>query len=112
MSIRHIPRLPTIVVVDESVQSALQDLIESETLSAVCFGSVEQFLNSARLPAAVPIHWHLRLGTRPSASGQSELQVPPANNFRDQTVEESIAGTGIALEVQTNQTMAGDRRRV
>ena len=31
---------------DESVQTALQDLIESEGLSAVCFGSAEQFLNS------------------------------------------------------------------
>jgi FixJ family two-component response regulator len=32
---------------DESVQIALQDLIESEGLSARCFGSAEQFLNSA-----------------------------------------------------------------
>ena len=31
---------------DESVQSALQDLIESEGLSALCFGSAEQFLDS------------------------------------------------------------------
>ena len=31
---------------DESVQIALQDLIESEGLSALCFGSAEQFLNS------------------------------------------------------------------
>jgi FixJ family two-component response regulator len=31
---------------DESVQMALQDLIESEGLSARCFGSAEQFLNS------------------------------------------------------------------
>ena len=31
---------------DESVQMALQDLIESEGLSARCFGSEEQFLNS------------------------------------------------------------------
>jgi FixJ family two-component response regulator len=31
---------------DESVQRALQDLIESEGLSARCFGSAEQFLDS------------------------------------------------------------------
>ena len=31
---------------DKSVQLALQDLIESEGLSALCFGSAEQFLNS------------------------------------------------------------------
>jgi FixJ family two-component response regulator len=38
---------------DESVQSALQDLIESDGLSTLCFGSAEQFLNSgARHKAA------------------------------------------------------------
>ena len=31
---------------DQSVQCALQDLIESEGLSTVCFGSAEQFLDS------------------------------------------------------------------
>ena len=31
---------------DQSVQSALQDLIESERLSTVCFGSAEEFLDS------------------------------------------------------------------
>ena len=38
---------------DESVQISLQDLIESEGLSALCFGSAEQFLDStARYEAA------------------------------------------------------------
>ena len=32
---------------DEAIQTALQDLIESEGLSARCFGSAEQFLESA-----------------------------------------------------------------
>jgi len=31
---------------DESVQSALQDLIEADGLSARCFGSAEEFLES------------------------------------------------------------------
>jgi FixJ family two-component response regulator len=31
---------------DESLQNALQDLLESDGLSALCFGSAEQFLNS------------------------------------------------------------------
>lgn len=37
-----------IVIVDDdkSVQNALQDLLESEGLSALCFGSAEQFLKS------------------------------------------------------------------
>jgi FixJ family two-component response regulator len=38
---------------DESVQISLQDLVESEGLSALCFGSAEQFLDStARYEAA------------------------------------------------------------
>jgi FixJ family two-component response regulator len=38
--------LLAIVDDDESVQSALQDLIESEGLSVLCFGSAEEFLDS------------------------------------------------------------------
>ena len=46
MNIRHNARLVAIVDDDESVQRALQDLIESDGLSALCFGSAEQFLDS------------------------------------------------------------------
>ena len=53
MSIRQNSRLIAIVDDDESVQSALQDLIESDGLSTLCFGSAEQFLDSeARHKAA------------------------------------------------------------
>ena len=53
MGIRHNLRLVAIVDDDESVQSALQDLIESDGLSTLCFGSAEQFLESeARHKAA------------------------------------------------------------
>jgi FixJ family two-component response regulator len=53
MSIRQNSRLIAIVDDDESLRSALQDLIESDGLSALCFGSAEQFLNSeARQEAA------------------------------------------------------------
>jgi len=53
MSIRHNSRLVAIVDDDESVQSALQDLIESDGLSTLCLGSAEQFLDSeARHKAA------------------------------------------------------------
>jgi FixJ family two-component response regulator len=53
MSIRHNSRFVAIVDDDESVQRALQDLIESDGLSALCFGSAEQFLDSeARNEAA------------------------------------------------------------
>ena len=46
MSIRHNSRLVAIVDDDESVQLSLQDLIESDGLSTLCFGSAEQFLGS------------------------------------------------------------------
>ena len=53
MSIRQNSRLIAIVDDDESLQSALQDLIESVGLSTLCFGSAEQFLDSeARNKAA------------------------------------------------------------
>ena len=53
MNIGHNSRLVAIVDDDESIQHSLQDLIESDGLSALCFGSAEQFLDSeARSEAA------------------------------------------------------------
>jgi FixJ family two-component response regulator len=53
MSSEQSARLIAIVDDDKSVQSALQDLIESEGLPTLCFGSAEQFLDSeARYKAA------------------------------------------------------------
>jgi FixJ family two-component response regulator len=53
MKIQHTPSLLAILDDDKSVQSALQDLIESEGMSALCFDSAEQFLDSgARHKAA------------------------------------------------------------
>jgi FixJ family two-component response regulator len=46
MSLEHKSRLIAIMDDDKSVQNALRDLIESEGLSAVCFGSAEEFLES------------------------------------------------------------------
>ena len=46
MIIQHAPRLLAILDDDKSVQSALQDLIESEGMSTLCFDSAEQFLDS------------------------------------------------------------------
>lgn len=47
MGRRESSRLIAIVDDDKSVQSALQDLIESEGLSTLCFGSAEEFLSPA-----------------------------------------------------------------
>jgi FixJ family two-component response regulator len=53
MSIRQNSRLIAIVDDDESLQNAVQDLLESDGLSTLCFGSAEQFLDSdARHKAA------------------------------------------------------------
>jgi FixJ family two-component response regulator len=46
MGIEHDSSVLAILDDDESVQIALQDLIQSEGLSALCFGSAEQFLDS------------------------------------------------------------------
>jgi FixJ family two-component response regulator len=46
VSSKQSSRLIAIVDDDKSVQTALQDLIESAGLSTVCFGSAEEFLNS------------------------------------------------------------------
>jgi FixJ family two-component response regulator len=46
MSIRRPSRLVAIVDDDASVQRSLQDLIESDGLFTLCFGSGEQFLDS------------------------------------------------------------------
>src|SRR6202011_6110980 len=46
MSSEQSSRLIAIVDDDKSVQTALQDLIESEGMSALCFDSAEQFLDS------------------------------------------------------------------
>ena len=46
MNIGHNSRLVAIVDDDQSVQRSLQDLIESDGLSALCFSSAEQFLGS------------------------------------------------------------------
>jgi FixJ family two-component response regulator len=46
MKIEHTPSLLAILDDDKSFQSALQDLMESEGMSTLCFDSAEQFLDS------------------------------------------------------------------
>jgi len=70
MNIGHNSRFVAIVDDDESVQRALQDLIESDGLSALCFSSAEQFLDSAARSQAACLIADLRM---PGMSGL-ELQ--------------------------------------
>jgi FixJ family two-component response regulator len=70
MSIPHNSRLVAIVDDDESVQIALQDLIESDGLSALCFSSAERFLDSGTRNEAACLIADIRM---PGMSGL-ELQ--------------------------------------
>jgi FixJ family two-component response regulator len=63
-------RFIAIVDDDWSVQTALQDLIESEGLSTLCFGSAEQFLDSGAQHKAACLIADIRM---PGMSGL-ELQ--------------------------------------
>ena len=66
----HSTKLIVIVDDDESVQSALQDLIEADGLSARCFGSAEKFLESGLQRKAACLITDIRM---PGMSGL-ELQ--------------------------------------
>jgi FixJ family two-component response regulator len=70
MNIGHNSGLVAIVDDDESVQRALEDLIESDGLSALCFSSAEQFLGSEARDKAACLIADIRM---PGMSGL-ELQ--------------------------------------
>jgi FixJ family two-component response regulator len=70
MSNEQSSRFIAIVDDDRSVQTALQDLIESEGLSTLCFGSAEQFLDSGAQHKAACLIADIRM---PGMSGL-ELQ--------------------------------------
>lgn len=77
MRIRQNSKLIAIVDDDESVLRSLQDLIESDGLTALCFGSSEQFLDSEARKKAACLIADVR---RPSISGlelQERLKAEP-----------------------------------
>jgi FixJ family two-component response regulator len=67
-------RLVAIVDDDESVQRALQDLIESEGLPTLCFGSAEQFLDSGAQHVAACLIADIRMPGRSGLELQARLK--------------------------------------
>jgi FixJ family two-component response regulator len=74
MSSEQSSRLIAIVDDDQSVQSALQDLIESEGLSTVCFGSAEEFLDSGAQNEAACLIADIRMPGMSGIELQSKLK--------------------------------------
>src|ERR1700747_2758198 len=93
-------RFIAIVDDDKSVQTALQDLIESEGLSTLCFGSAEQFLDSGaqhkaaclivdiRMPIIfVTVHGDAKMRTQAMRDGAAKFFAKP---FDDTVLLEAV----------------------
>ena len=74
MSSQQSSRFIAIVDDDRSVQIALQDLIESEGLSPLCFNSAEQFLDSGAQHKAVCLIVDIRLAGMSGLELQTKLK--------------------------------------
>jgi len=75
MNVGHNSRLVVIVDDDESVQLALRDLIESDGLPAICFGSAEQFLDSEARSKAACLIADIRMPGMSGLELQAKLKV-------------------------------------
>jgi FixJ family two-component response regulator len=75
MNIEHAPSLLAILDDDKSVQRALQDLIESEGMSTLCFDSAERFLDSGAKDQASCLIADIRMPGMSGIELQARLKV-------------------------------------
>jgi FixJ family two-component response regulator len=75
MKTEHDPSLLAILDDDKSFQSALQDLIESEGMSTLCFDSAEQFLDSGARHMASCLIADIRMPGMSGTELQAQLKV-------------------------------------
>lgn len=75
MKTEHAPSLLAILDDDKSFQSALQDLIESEGMSTLCFDSAEQFLDSGARHTASCLIADIRMPGMSGTELQAQLKV-------------------------------------
>jgi FixJ family two-component response regulator len=73
------PRFIVIVDDDESVQSALQDLMEADGLSARCFGSAKEFLESGLQNSAACLILDIRMPGMSGLELQAKLKADRLN---------------------------------
>src|SRR6202045_5113761 len=74
MKIEHTSSLLAILDDDKSVQSALQDLIESAGMSTLCFNSAEQFLDSGAKDRAACLIADIRMQGMSGIELQAKLK--------------------------------------
>jgi FixJ family two-component response regulator len=75
MKIEHTANLLAVVDDDKSVQSALQDLIESAGMSTLCFDSAEQFLHSGATHSAACVITDIRMQGMSGLELQAKLKI-------------------------------------
>ena len=74
MKIENIANLLAVLDDDKSVQSALQDLIESAGMSTLCFDSAEQFLHSGATHRAACVIADIRMQGMSGLELQAKLK--------------------------------------